>query len=54
MAARPRHPRIAPKNLVEHVATQTQFLDTELKPKFDAAQGGGGKAMFSSSMRLIS
>jgi hypothetical protein len=42
MAVYPRHCCTAQKNLAEHVETQTKFLDTELKPKLDAAQAGKG------------
>ncbi len=46
MAMRPCHSRSAQKNLAEHVETQTQFLDTELKPKLDAALAGKSHLFF--------
>jgi transposase len=53
MAVRPRHPR-APKNtLAEHVETQAKFLDTELKPKLDAAQAGKGHVFFVDAAHFV-
>ena len=40
--AGPPDPCAAQKNLAEHVETQADFLDTELKPCLDAAQAGRG------------
>jgi transposase len=53
MAVRPRHPR-APKNtLAEHVETQAKFLNTELKPKLDAAQAGKGHVFFVDAAHFV-
>ena len=48
----PHGPRAAQKNLAEHVATQAEFLETDLKPALDAAVAGRG--LCSSSMPLTS
>lgn len=53
MAMRPRHPRAAQKNLAEHVATQTTFLDEELKPKLDAAVAGKGHVFFVDAAHFV-
>jgi transposase len=39
--------------LAEHVATQAQFLDTELKPKLDAAQAGEGHVFFVDAAHFV-
>jgi DDE superfamily endonuclease len=39
--------------LAEHVATQAQFLDTELKPKLDAAQAGNGHVFFVDAAHFV-
>jgi len=53
MAVRSRHPRAAQKNLDEHVATQAKFLETELKPKLDAAQAGEGHVFFVDAAHFV-
>src|ERR1700735_4046459 len=53
MAEHPRHPCTAQKNLAEHVETQTKFLDTELKPKLDAAQAGKGHVFFVDAAHFV-
>jgi transposase len=39
--------------LAEHVATQTKFLDTELRPKLDAAQAGEGHVFFVDAAHFV-
>jgi len=39
--------------LAEHVETQTKFLDTELKPKLDAAQAGIGHVFFVDAAHFV-
>jgi transposase len=39
--------------LAEHVENQSQFLDTELKPKLDAAQAGEGHVFFVDAAHLV-
>ena len=53
MAMRPCHSRAAQKNLAEHVETQAQFLDTELKPKLDAALAGKGHLFFVDAAHFV-
>jgi transposase len=53
MAARPRHPRSAPKNLSEHAQTQRDFLDAELKPCLDEAQAGRGHVFFVDAAHFV-
>jgi transposase len=53
MAARASYPRAAQKNLAEHVENQSQFLDTELKPKLDAAQAGEGHVFFVDAAHFV-
>jgi transposase len=53
MAARARHPCPAQKKLAEHVQTQTEFLDTKLKPLLDAAQAGRGHVFFVDAAHFV-
>jgi transposase len=53
VAAGPRHPRAAKKNLVEHVADQATFLDEKLKPALDAAQAGQGHVFFVDAAHFV-
>ncbi len=53
MAARASYPRSAQKNLAEHVENQSQFLETELKPKLDAAQAGEGHVLFVDAAHFV-
>jgi len=46
-------PRAAQKNLAEHVEDQAKFLDTELKPKLDAAQAGQGHVFFVDAAHFV-
>jgi transposase len=39
--------------LAEHVETQAKFLDTELKPKLDAAQAGKGHVFFVDAAHFV-
>jgi transposase len=39
--------------LAEHVAIQATFLDTELKPKLDAAQAGQGQVFFVDAAHFV-
>lgn len=39
--------------MAEHVATQAAFLDTELKPKLDAAQAGQGHVFFVDAAHFV-
>jgi transposase len=39
--------------LAEHVENQSQFLDTELKPKLDAAQAGEGHVFFVDAAHFV-
>src|SRR5262245_46277286 len=53
VAPRPGDPRAAQKNLAEHVATQAEFLATELRPKLDAAQAGHGHVFFVDAAHFV-
>jgi transposase len=53
VAARPRHPRAAQKNLAEHIAIQADFLDTQLKPALDAARAGSGHVFFVDAAHFV-
>ncbi len=53
MAAHPSDPHAAQKTLAEHVADQAEFLDTELKPKLDAAQAGQGHDFFVDAAHFV-
>ena len=53
MAASPRHPCAAKKNLAEHVADQTQFLDEKLTPALAAAQAGQGHVLFVDAAHFV-
>jgi DDE superfamily endonuclease len=53
VAARPSDPRAAKKNLAEHVQDQAEFLDTELKPKLDAAVAGQGHVFFGDAAHFV-
>ena len=39
--------------MAEHVADQAEFLDTELKPKLDAAQAGQGHVFFVDAAHFV-
>jgi transposase len=39
--------------LAEHIETQAEFLDTELKPKLDAAQVGKGHVLFVDAAHFV-
>jgi hypothetical protein len=39
--------------LAEHVETQTKFLDTELKPKLNAARAGKGHVFFVDAAHFV-
>jgi transposase len=53
VAARPRDPRAAQKNLAEHAADQAAFHDVELKPKLDQAQAGAGHVFFVDAAHFV-
>ncbi len=53
MAAHPSDPRAAKKKLAEHVQAQAVFLDTELKPKLDAAQASQGHVFFVDAAHFV-
>lgn len=53
MAAGPRDPCAAKKNLAEHVADQAAFHDNQLKPKLDAAQAGAGHVFFVDAAHFV-
>ena len=53
MAACSRHPRAPKKTLAEHVATQAEFLETELKPVLDAASAGQGHVFFGDAAHFV-
>ena len=53
MAAHPSDPRAAQKNLAEHVQDQAEFLDTQLKPKLDAAEAGQGHVFFVDAAHFV-
>jgi len=53
MATRPRDSRAAKKNLEEHVRTQSEFHDSELKPRLDAAQAGQGHVFFVDAAHFV-
>jgi transposase len=46
-------PRTAKKNLAEHVATQAEFLDTQLKPRLAAAAAGQGHLFFVDAAHFV-
>jgi transposase len=49
-AGRARAPK---KSLAEHVATQREFLKTELQPALDAAQAGSGHVFFVDAAHFV-
>src|SRR5271165_3616623 len=53
VAAHPRDPRAAKKNLAEHVQDQAEFLDTKLKPKLDADQADQGHVFFVDAAHFV-
>ena len=53
MAAHPSDPRAAKKNLAEHVQAQATFLDTDLRPRLDAAQAGQGHVFFVDAAHFV-
>ena len=52
-----QHARAIPvppkKTLAEHIATQADFLDTQLKPCLDAAQAGQGQVFFVDAAHFV-
>ena len=53
MAAGPGHPRAPKKSLTEHVQTQCQFLETELKPRLDRTVAGPGHVLFVDAAHFV-
>ena len=53
MAAYPRRPRAAQKNLSEHVAVQAAFLEGELEPRLRAASEGKGHVFFVDAAHFV-
>lgn len=53
MATGPRHSRPPKKTLAEHVQQQSNFHDTELKPRLDAAQAGKGHVFFGDAAHFV-
>ena len=53
VAAHPSDPRAAQKTLAEHVQDQAEFLDTQLKPKLDAAEAGQGHVFFVDAAHFV-
>lgn len=53
VAADAGHSRAAPKNLAEHVAEQAEFLDTQLKPRLEAAAAGTGHVFFVDAAHFV-
>ena len=51
--AGPRDPRTAQKNLAEHVETQSKFLETDLRPRLDAAMAGHGHVFFVDAAHFV-
>ena len=41
------------KTLAEHVQDQAEFLDTQLKPKLDAAEAGQGHVFFVDAAHFV-
>lgn len=53
MAANAGSARAPKKSLTEHVATQREFLKTELQPALDAAQAGNGHVFFVDAAHFV-
>jgi transposase len=53
VAARPRPPRPPQKTLDEHVRAQAEFLDTQLKPRLEAAQAGTRHVFFVDAAHFV-
>lgn len=53
MAANAGRARAPKKSLTEHVATQREFLQTELQPALDAAQAGTGHVFFVDAAHFV-
>ena len=53
MAANARRARAPKKSLTEHVATQREFLKTELQPALDAAAAGTGHVFFVDAAHFV-
>jgi transposase len=53
VAADSGRPRAPKKSLAEHVATQQEFLKTELQPALDAAQAGTGHVFFVDAAHFV-
>ena len=51
--AGPHGPGAAQKNLAEHVETQAKFLETDLKPRLDAAVAGQGHVFFVDAAHFV-
>ena len=53
MATHPGRARAPKKSLTEHVATQKEFLATELQPALDAAVAGPGHVLFVDAAHFV-
>src|SRR5450432_68739 len=53
MATYPGAARAPKKSLTEHVATQEEFLETDLKPRLDAATAGDGHVFFVDAAHFV-
>lgn len=53
MATHPGGPRAPKKSLTEHVATQEEFLATQLQPALDAAVAGTGHVFFVDAAHFV-
>jgi transposase len=53
LAANAGRARAPKKSLTEHVATQREFLQTELQPALDAAQAGTGHVFFVDAAHFV-
>lgn len=53
MAANTGRARAPKKSLAEHVATQREFLQTELQPALDAARAGNGHVFFVDAAHFV-
>lgn len=53
MAANAGRARAPKKSLTEHVATQREFLQTELQPALDAAAAGNGQVFFVDAAHFV-
>ena len=53
MATHPGGARAPKKSLTEHVATQEEFLATQLQPALDAAVAGKGHVLFVDAAHFV-